>query len=116
MGIMLWTKQEVAILRKHYATDGSKGCQRRLPGRTIKQISSKAGALGIKLLASQTDEVGAALAVLARMVPRNSRLEQDIIADICGCSRQYIHQLEVSAIAKLRHSPTLRTLADECEK
>lgn len=42
-----WTADEDAILRKHYASDGAKECQRRVHGRTIPAIRERARKLGL---------------------------------------------------------------------
>ena len=43
----LWTKQEDAALREHYAALGPSGCVAKLPGRTRPAITARAIMLGV---------------------------------------------------------------------
>lgn len=51
---------------------------------------------------STTKEMDAALEITARLMRRGDELTQKEIADICGCSRSLVHQIEKSALRKVR--------------
>lgn len=43
-----WTPEDIEILRKHFCRAGAAGCERYLPGRTMKQIGARANKLGLR--------------------------------------------------------------------
>lgn len=51
----------------------------------------------------QTAQIDAALDVTRTLMKAGDTLGQQEIAEICGCSRALIHQIEKKALRKIRH-------------
>lgn len=52
------------------------------------------------------------LAVLACLVKPDQQLECAEIADVCDCSRDYIHKIYTRAIAKVKRHALIQAIAD----
>lgn len=52
--------------------------------------------------------------VILAISPEGTTWTRDDIADVCGCSHEYIRELEAKAIRKLRSRTILKDYANGC--
>lgn len=60
-------------------------------------------------------DIDIGLAVLCAVTPPGVTLSQGEIADVCGCTRNRIYEIERDAVRKLKSAPKLRAHAEDLE-
>lgn len=60
-------------------------------------------------------DIDVGLAVMCAVIPPGVTFSQGEIADVVGCSRNRIYEIERSGVNKLRNNPRLRAFAEDLE-